>query len=189
MLNLKNGKLTGSPPDSVSNRIVSDLQKNASMLSSFLRYFSSSAVLVPVPTASLPNEGSLWVPFQLATALVEKGLGSRVATLLSRTRAVPKAAYSKAKDRLTAEGQYSSMAVQKDLGPVSEITLIDDIVTRGDTLLGAANRLADAYPDAPVRAFAGMRTMTNPDEFVKILDPRTGGWITLQADGHGLRRP
>jgi phosphoribosylpyrophosphate synthetase len=57
---------------------------------------------------------------------------------------------------------------------LGEILLIDDIVTRGATFLGAANRLIDALPHAHIRAFAIMRTISEPSAFVHIRDPRIG---------------
>jgi phosphoribosylpyrophosphate synthetase len=49
------------------------------------------------------------------------------------------------------------MQVQKVLSEPSNILLVDDIITRGATLLGAASRLAEAFPKAEIRAFAVMR--------------------------------
>jgi adenine/guanine phosphoribosyltransferase-like PRPP-binding protein len=80
------------------------------------------------------------------------------------------------------------MAVQRDLSRVQDILIVDDIVTRGATLLGAANRLCESYPDVPIRAFAAMRTVSNPSIFRALNEPLV--WtITLQPDGSTLRRP
>lgn len=65
---------------------------------------------------------------------------------------------------------------------------MDDVITRGATLLGAVNKLADAFPNAKIRAFAFMRTMSNSAEFVNIFDPRKGK-IILRDDGSTIRRP
>ena len=48
--------------------------------------------------------------------------------------------------RPTAEQHYESISVQGILSEPEEILLVDDVVTRGVTLLGCANRLADAFP-------------------------------------------
>jgi len=66
--------------------------------------------------------------------------------------------------------------------------LIDDVVTRGATLLGAANRLAESYPDAQIAAFAALRAIGNPAEFKSVNNP-VKGVITLQSNGGTLRRP
>jgi hypothetical protein len=49
-----------------------------------------------------------------------------------------------------------------------------NVVTRGATLLGAANKLAESFPDAHISAFVAMCTRTHPKDFVKINDPRMG---------------
>jgi len=66
------------------------------------------------------------------------------------------------------------MAVQKELSEPDEILLIDDFITRGSTFIGAANRLADTFPKANIRAFAGIKTISRPEKFRKIYDPCIG---------------
>ncbi|MDA4132801.1 MAG: phosphoribosyltransferase, partial [Thaumarchaeota archaeon] len=70
-----------------------------------------------------------------------------------------------------------------------ELLLVDDIVTRGATLLGAANRLAEAFPDARIRGFAAMRTVSNPSDFVDAYQPCTGTIRYREMTGDSLRRP
>jgi predicted amidophosphoribosyltransferase len=52
------------------------------------------------------------------------------------------------------------MRVTGILSKPEVIVLVYDIITRGATLLGAANLLADAFPGTPIRAFAAMRTIS-----------------------------
>ena len=80
------------------------------------------------------------------------------------------------------------MSVTGILSKPDEIILVDDVVTRGATLLDAANRLADAFPETPIRAFAAMRTISNPEEFNELYDPCVGT-IDLRESGDTLRRP
>lgn len=134
------------------------------------------------------TQDALWVPDRLATALVRKGLGKEVVRCLKRIRGVPKAAFSAPEDRPTAAQHYGTIAVQGSLSEPAEIVLVDDIVTRGSTLLGAANRLADVFPDTPIRAFAAMRTISNPSEFEELYRPCIGT-ISLRESGDTLRRP
>lgn len=65
--------------------------------------------------------------------------------------------------------------------------IVDDVVTRGATLLGAASRLSEAYPQASIRAFAAMRTVSNPDEFREIRDPVMGKIV--YRSGEAYRHP
>jgi phosphoribosylpyrophosphate synthetase len=74
------------------------------------------------------------------------------------------------------------------LPPLSDIVLVDDIVTRGSTMLGAASRLAETFSGVRITAFAAMRTVSNHEEFSAIRDPRIGR-IWLREDGESFRDP
>ena len=91
-------------------------------------------------------------------------------------------------ERPTTIEHYESMIVKERLSRPAEILLVDDVVTRGATLLGAANRLAEVFPQTRIRAFAAMRTISNPDEFDKVYVPCVGT-IELRESGDTLRRP
>jgi predicted amidophosphoribosyltransferase len=133
-----------------------------------------------------PN--TLWVPERIATALASAGLGKSVVSCLIRTRAVQKAASSSPSERPTAEQHYESISVQGSLSKPDEILLVDDVVTRGATLMGAANRLSDAFPKCHIRAFVAMRTISNQHEFENVYAPCTGT-IDLHETGDTFRRP
>lgn len=169
-----------------SDFLAEEISKRISRLP-FASYFDSQPVLVPTPNSSLTRPGTLWVPQRLAHALLRKGLGRAVEECLVRTKPLRKAATSLAPDRPTAIQHYESMGVQKVIPEPTEILLVDDVVTRGATLLGAANRLADAFPGARIRGFAMMRTISQAAEFVNVVDPKVGA-ITLNG-GRTTRRP
>lgn len=147
----------------------------------FADYFKMNPILVPTPNSSLSKSGTLWVPQRLARSLVRKGLGKKVVECLNRVTPLPKSATSLAANRPKASEHYDSMEVEKILFEPDEILLVDDVITRGATLLGAANKLADAFPNARIRAFTAMRTISTPQDFVKINDPCIGT-ITLVGD-------
>jgi len=161
---------------------------NAAALEPVTSFLTPNAVLVPVPKSALWKEGSLWVPDQLATSMVRVGCGRRVARLLVRTEAIPKAATSISSDRPTALKHYQTLAVQKDLLPTPEILLVDDVVTSGAALLGSANRLLESYPTTLIRGFAAMRTISDSSMFQRITHPVVGS-ITLRSDGRCRRGP
>jgi predicted amidophosphoribosyltransferase len=135
----------------------------------FTSFFKPTATLIPTPKSSLMKADTLWVPDRLAKAFVEKRLGKEVVRCLVRVTPVPKAAYSAAEDRPAAAQHYETLTVQESFSEPAEIVLVDDIVTRGATLLGAANRLVDVFPRTRIHAFAVMRTVINPSEFEKTL--------------------
>jgi hypothetical protein len=65
--------------------------------------------------------------------------------------------------------------------------LVDDVVTRGATFLGAASRLRESFPDTEIRAFALVRTESQ-GELNAIRDPAEG-WIESVPGGGTQRRP
>jgi predicted amidophosphoribosyltransferase len=187
MLALKSDTFVDDPPLLMSQWIANTLKQNKDRLA-FSSYFQDDAILVPIPKSSLMQPNTLWVPERIAAAIVRTGLAKKVLPGLSRIASVPKAATSLAKDRPNPADHYRTISVQKPLDQPSKIILVDDIITRGSTLLGAANRLADVFPRTPIYAFAAIRTVSNPNEFKKIYDP-CSGTITLRDSGDTLRRP
>jgi adenine/guanine phosphoribosyltransferase-like PRPP-binding protein len=67
-----------------------------------------------------------------------------------------------------------SMRVMKPLGAPERITIVDDVVTKGATLLAAASLLADVFPDAEILAFALVRTTGLIPNVERIVDPVVG---------------
>jgi hypothetical protein len=184
---LKKDGFIGQPPILMSDWIAEKIQEKMATLP-FESFFGPNTILVPAPKSSLMQPDTLWVPERIAAAIVRRGIGKCVSSCLVRTTAVPKAAFCAAQDRPTAADHYSSISVQGCLAEPDEILLIDDVVTRGATLMGAANRLADAFPKTHIRAFAAMRTISNPNEFRNIYDP-CNGTIDLWDTGETYRTP
>jgi hypothetical protein len=187
MIALKKDGFVGDPPILMSQWVAQAMQQSRATLP-FDSFFQPNTTMVPTPKSSLMQPNTLWVPLRIATALVGKGLGKEVASCLVRDRPVPKAALSMPSERPTAIEHYESMSVQGRLSKPDEILLVDDVITRGATLLGAANRLAEVFPQTRIRAFAAMRTISNPDEFDKVYVPCVGT-IELRESGDTLRRP
>jgi hypothetical protein len=153
----------------------------------FSPFFEGNPILVPVPRSSLMQEGTLWVSKRLANALARRGSGNGVEECLKRVTAVHRSSTSSAADRPKAHEHYQSLRVQKIFPEPSEILMIDDIVTRGATAIGAANRLAEAFPKARIRLFSAMRTISPPDVFAQLTAPCTG---TIELRGIDcFRRP
>lgn len=139
----------------------------------FAHFFKTNPILIPTPSSSLTKANTLWVPQRLATALVNNGLGEKVSSCLERTKPLRKS-HTSFTNRPKAQEHYDTMAVQKELSEPDEILLIDDFITIGSTFIGAANRLRDAFPNANIRAFAGIKTISRPEDFRKIYEPCIG---------------
>jgi len=190
MYAIKNDSFIEDPPIQTSDWIARTVQENLRSLP-FSAFFQPDTILVPVPKSSLAHPGSLWVPERIASALVKKGIGNQAVAYLARITPLRKAAWSGASHRPRPSEQYQTMGVQ---GSISEpkpkqIVLVDDIVTRGATFLGAANRLVEAFPEARIRVFAAMRTISNSSEFEALYEPVSGTIKYREDRDDSIRRP
>ena len=123
----------------------------------FVSIFKGDGVaMVPAPKSSLISEGDLWVPYNMAAALVERGFGASVVPCLKRVRAVQKASLSRPSDRPKAATHLESMSVESIEVP-NRVVLVDDIVTTGAMFMGAAEKLRSTFPEvlSNIRDWAG----------------------------------
>jgi hypothetical protein len=137
-------------------------------------------MLVPIPGSAPPVTGFVSVAEHLAIALIAEGLGQCVWRGLHRICAVRKSATAAPGSRPTVGNHYDSFAIEEaaDMEEVTtlpqRIVLIDDVVTKGRTLLAAAARMHEALPNAEIRAFALLRTMGRVQGVNRLLDPCIG---------------
>jgi hypothetical protein len=168
----------------------------------FAADFGASVVLVPVP-GSAPPHCADWVGRRLARCLRELGLAAEVWPVLRRGHAVRKSAFAAAGGRPSVLEHYRSFAIEREGtdgapparcpfvgergGDGLRLTLVDDVITRGRTLLAAAWRLREAFPGAHVRAFAFLRTLAADETLRQVLDPCEGEVCWTGRDAR--RRP
>jgi hypothetical protein len=155
-------------------------------------------LFVPVPrSAPFPpgRANGLWVPRRICEELLQAGFGARIEALLLRRIAVPKSAFAVRSDRPGVALHHASFQVAPRLiEPSTRITLVDDVITKGSTLLAGASRLAEAFPDATIQAFALVRTLNPADSprgrrlFRALVDPIRSK-VTLTRYGAWRRDP
>lgn len=171
--------LDGRPilPFSVA-RLREELTPDREVTPDLLDLLAQDVVLVPMPgSAPLPpkDPDALWVPRRICEELVKAQFGARWEPLLVRRVAVPKSstAAQEGRPRTDLQTHYDSLAVSPRLGdPPMRITLVDDFITKGATVLAGASRLAEAFPNAEIRAFALVRTQYGGKHvFRAIVDP------------------
>jgi hypothetical protein len=150
-------------------------------------FFGEASVLIPIPGSAPRPRSEVSVADRLAWALLRKGLGHRIWPGLHRVCAVRKSATAPCGLRPTVSAHYESFAIDPPDSPLDQIMLVDDVVTKGRTLLAAAWRLHDAHPQARIRAFALVRTMGLVTEVDRLIDPCIGR-ITWKR-GDACREP
>ena len=147
-------------------------------------FFGATDVLVPVPGSAPHSAGDPWAAEHLALALVNAGLGGQTWPGLRRVRAVRKSATAAPGDRPTVYVHYESFDIALTGAAPERILLIDDVITKGRTLLAAASRVHEAFPRAQIRAFALVRTMGLVAEVAQLLDPCRGEIRWRAGDAH-----
>ena len=148
--------------------------------------FSPDVTLVPVPrSAPLREANARWPGKEIAEELVKAGIASTCHAMLVRVEPVTKSAFAPRGDRPTARRHFETMRVASSIAVPGRVLLVDDVVTKGSTILGAATRLAESFPDAEISAFALLRTLGLQPEVDKILDPVMG---IISAHGEEVMR-
>ena len=137
-------------------------------------FFGAADVLVPVPGSTPYVTGALWAAENLAAALLNVCLGGAAWCGLHRIRAVRKSATAAPGTRPSVSVHYESFVLERPSKAPERIVLIDDVVTKGRTLLAAASRVHETFPRSQIRAFALLRTMGLISEVQQLLDPCKG---------------
>ncbi len=141
-------------------------------------------VLVPVPASARSIAGTMTVAEHLATAMAAAGLGGGIWNGLRRVRPVRKSATAPPGSRPTVANHYDSFAIEAATALPPRVVLVDDVITKGRTLLAAAARLQEAFPVAEIRAFAMLRTMGLVRGIDHLLDPCVGEISWRAGDAH-----
>jgi hypothetical protein len=187
---IKADRVVGAPPVRLIEYAVERFK--AAVRDADLRdLIARDVALMPCPrSAPFPpgQKPALWVPLRICEALRAAGYGSMILRSLERIEAVQKSAFSARGERPSVQRHLDTMRVTPGIERPARITLVDDVVTKGATLLAAASLVAQAFPGSDVRAFALVRTMGLVPEIERIVDPVVGR-IVKTARGDADRQP
>jgi len=147
-----------------------------------------SLALVPLPRRTPTGRLGASAPAVLiGQRLLEAGVGAVLWPALGRIRPLAKSAWAHPGTRPEFHEHYDSLALVECDPPSRQVLLVDDVVTRGRTLLSAAMRLRDALPQIEVYAFALLRTDGLSPDIEQITAPLCGTIRLLGGDA--FRRP
>lgn len=152
-------------------------------------FFGAGVELVPAPRSAPLTKGALWPGRRICQELERNGLGGPVLDLLERREPVQKAAFAGVMggERPTVTDHLTTLACSRPLLLPARLLVVDDVVTSGSMLLAAASHLRETFPNAEVKAFALLRTMS-AGEVEQVLLP-CAGLITYEGWGHVRREP
>ena len=108
----------------------------------FREIFDRVPLLVPVHRSSLRVEGGIWPALNIASALARAGVGCGVLTALERIAPIAKSAFAARGSRPRPIDHYETIRATRLVTDRPELCLVDDVVTKGSTLIAAASRLA-----------------------------------------------
>jgi hypothetical protein len=168
---------------------VGELVKGTCSEGHFPGFFGADVLLVPAPR-SVPfiTNDALWPAMRICQEMLARGVCRDVQGLLVRHTPVPKSAFLRqGKDRPDPDEHVRTIRVDSPFGVACRrIVIVDDVVTRGSTLLGCARVLAAVFPEAEIQAFAAVRTVSD-DDVDRVLHPLIGS-IFMQS-GRPRRDP
>lgn len=148
--------------------------------------FGADVTFVPIPSSN-PSANRVWAAESLALALHGVRLGGCVWRGLQRRFPVRKSATALNADRPTLQQHCDSFSVLDFREAPRRIVLVDDVITKGRTLLAAAAKLQAALPHTDIRAFALVRTMGFLPGVTRFLEPCQG--VVKWAGGDARRDP
>ena len=150
--------------------------------------FGPDVTLVPLPRSSPRRAGFLWPAERICAGLFAEGLGREILRCVARTQPVPHASSAAPGQRPNPPDHYASITVRapRPRAHPNRITLVDDVITRGSSFVGMVPRIQEAFPNAIVRCFALVRTISTGD--VDAIFAPTAGTIT-HRDGLLMRQP
>jgi len=151
-------------------------------------FLNPSVGLVPAPRASQLKEGALWPAKTLCDLLVKYKLGGQVSPIVERHTTI-RTSKSSPGNRPEPPEHLATLNIKNELIEHSAITVIDDIITKGATLLACASKVAKRFPSASLRCFAFQRTRGLQDDIEHVIEIVSGQIRYDAKSGHLFREP
>jgi hypothetical protein len=184
---IKDGKLRPNSSESFTAYLCRRLRERSSELDpELLKLIDSSRCLVPLPGHAPAEKTERRVTHDICGELRRNGFGGSFLHCVERRIAIPKSSFSATADRATPETHFRSMTAFPVSARPDRITLVDDVVTKGATAIGAAWAIRTILPDVEIALFALAHTTYSPGD--SLLDPRVG-FIEVDENGAARRNP
>jgi hypothetical protein len=194
-LAIKNDSTIGYRPPGQDRIVVSAIKKITERIEQVRPtlplldvFFGPDRLLIPVPrSAPFRSSDALWPARRICEELVARGLGAAVVPALVRHTAVTKSAGAAQRPMPPDHFASTSLATQLSFSGQKKITIVDDVITRGSTLVGMSPHVVAGFPDYDIRCFALVRTMSGVE--VATLEAPVIGSIEYNGGTYLHREP
>ena len=145
-------------------------------------------MLVPAPRSTPLLEDALWPAARIADELHAARLGRQPRPIVTRAVPVAKSAFAARGGRPSPQQHLDSLRLESRIPLSGRVSVIDDVITRGATMLAVASLITRAYPGTTVAAFALVRTMSFVSDIKRIRAPVVGA-VRVGLLGEPAREP
>jgi len=143
--------------------------------SGLAEFLGADVTLAPVPrSAPLSSPSALWPSRVICSGLLSRGLAAAVNPCLSRIETVQRSSAAGRGERPDADEHLRTIAIKPEILTTRRVTIVDDVVTIGRTILAAASHVSAAHPGVDVRAFGLIHTLGMGREITGIAEPYVG---------------
>lgn len=137
-------------------------------------YFGEDVALVPVPGhAPRKDKDTLWPALRICEELLSRKLCKEILPIVERVHPVLQSSKTPSGEMRPSPEEHAASLLVKTIIPPPRITLVDDFITRGSTLLAVFSLFKAQYPGVELKAFALVRTISS-GEIEEIINPTTG---------------
>ena len=136
-------------------------------------FFGPNVILVPAPKSAPLVQSALWPAHVICREIVRQGLAKAIQPALKRVTRVTKSAGAKERPDIHKHMETMEATPWLSDGGAPHLTIVDDVITKGATLYAGCVLIREAMPEADVRVFALVRTMSQGD-VAEILAPCVG---------------
>lgn len=146
---VKNNRIFKKGP--AVNTLAKSILKRSGDGKFFNEVFDGNVLAIPIPRSSKRlSEDSLWPSLEIAKALADVFPNITIDPCVIRTRSVPSSSRAGAGQRVDANGHAETLAVDVLPSTVDRIILVDDLVTKGQTLGATAYKVRQHFGDVPI---------------------------------------
>ncbi len=163
--------------------------------------FFDGALLVPLPSSrkKAPQAPFHWPSRRICEVMISKGLGADMDPCIIRAKGIRSSKGCRPEDRPTIDEHLETLALEGEplLIQPNRVILVDDVLTRGTTMLAASEIARRRFANAPIAGFAIGATILGAIPFTSRVQirmfllrrsSRGGGWRSDLTDDESRGR-